>query len=141
MPRNGEASSAEPEGRWAAVVARDGFRPCKRCRPRELASQATREAARPIVAMCKMLEERDTAPSLHELAAHVGLSESHAHRLFARTTGLTTKQYRDAIIRERVHGELRASKSVTEAIYAAGFNASSRFYEHVARMLGMQPSE
>lgn len=118
-----------------------GFRPCKRCRPREHLSQARREAAQPIVAICRMLEEREETVSLPELAAHVGLSESHAHRLFLRMTGLTPNRYREAIVRARVQGALSKSRNVTEAIYAAGFNASSRFYEHVARALGMQPSQ
>lgn len=91
--------------------------------------------------MCQMLEERDTAPSLRELAAHVGLSESHAHRLFVRLTGLTPKGYREAVTRERVHDELRGSGTVTEAIYAAGFSSPSRFYEQVSRRLGMSPRQ
>jgi AraC family transcriptional regulator of adaptative response/methylated-DNA-[protein]-cysteine methyltransferase len=39
-----------------------------------------------------------------------------------------------------VRGELANGRSVTEAIYGAGFNSSGRFYESAARELGMTPS-
>jgi AraC family transcriptional regulator of adaptative response/methylated-DNA-[protein]-cysteine methyltransferase len=119
-----------------------GFRPCKRCQPRDSAAKSLREAARPVVAMCRLLEEDSGATtSLRALAEHVGLSESHAHRLFTEATGLTPKRYREAVVRARVHEELKSSGNVTEAIYAAGFSAPSRFYEHVSRMLGMPPRQ
>src|SRR5690606_1101756 len=114
-----------------------GFRPCKRCMPREALSEAV---ARPVIAMCKRIEESEHAPSLRELARHVGLSEGHAHRSFVRATGLTPKAYRDAVLRRRLQHELRERKTVTEAIYTSGFNSAGRFYEHVARALGMSPS-
>jgi hypothetical protein len=36
--------------------------------------------------------------------------------------------------------ELSSGSGVTQALYAAGFNASSRFYEQAPEMLGMKPS-
>lgn len=115
-----------------------GFRPCKRCRPAE---RAANPSAAAVVAMCALLEESAEPPSLAALAQHVGLSPSHAQRVFKGATGLTPKAYRDALRRRRVHAELQSRRSVTEAIYSAGFNASSRFYDHVARMLGMSPQQ
>jgi AraC family transcriptional regulator, regulatory protein of adaptative response / methylated-DNA-[protein]-cysteine methyltransferase len=91
--------------------------------------------------MCKLLEESDESPPFRSLAKHVGLSESHAHRLFVRTTGLTPKHYRDAVMRRRTHEHLTASSNVTEAIYSAGFSSKSPFYERVVPSLGMKLSQ
>jgi len=42
---------------------------------------------------------------------------------------------------KRVRTKLGESSSVTEAIYDAGFNSNSRFYETSNQILGMTPSE
>jgi AraC family transcriptional regulator, regulatory protein of adaptative response / methylated-DNA-[protein]-cysteine methyltransferase len=42
---------------------------------------------------------------------------------------------------KQVRSRLKKEASVTEAIYEAGFNSSSRFYETAAGNLGMKPSE
>lgn len=111
-----------------------GFRACKRCQPRQEMS----DAADMVVEMCARLE--DGPASLGELAEHVGVSPSHAQRVFVQVTGLSPKAYRDALMRRAVRRELRETQSVTDAIYAAGFSAPSRFYARVARILGMTPS-
>lgn len=115
-----------------------GFRPCKRCKPREKLAPAE---VRRVVEMCQWLEGSEGSPKLEALASHVGLSPSYAHRLFVKTTGLTPKDYRAALLKRRVHAELSTEKSVTAALYAAGFNSSARFYEHVGKTLGMSPSQ
>jgi AraC family transcriptional regulator of adaptative response/methylated-DNA-[protein]-cysteine methyltransferase len=114
-----------------------GFRACKRCRPRE-ASQSERDAA--IVARaCDLIEKADAPPRLATLAAAVGLSAFHFHRVFKTATGLTPKAYADAHRSDRVRRGLSASKTITGAIYDAGFNSNSRFYAESAQVLGMTP--
>ena len=56
------------------------------------------------------------------------------------TAGVTPKAYAAARRRVRVQTELRDAPNVTAAIYGAGYNASSRFYENVEAKLGMTPS-
>ena len=71
-----------------------------------------------------------------------GLSPFHFHRVFKAATGLTPKAYADAHRANAVRTSLaRGSSSVTEAIFDAGFNANSRFYEHADAMLGMKPTQ
>jgi AraC family transcriptional regulator of adaptative response/methylated-DNA-[protein]-cysteine methyltransferase len=115
-----------------------GFRPCKRCRP-DLPPRAEREAAM-VAGACRAIEAAEEAPSLGELARGAGVSPHHFHRLFKRIAGVTPKAYADAHRQRRVQDELGAGAGVTQAIYAAGFNSSGRFYAAAPDMLGMTPS-
>jgi len=121
--------------RQAAEAA--GFRPCKRCRP-DQPSRAQREAAL-VTESCRWLESAEEPPTLNELAARAGLSPYHFHRLFKRVVGVTPYRYARAQRTRRLTEELRGSGTVTEALYQAGYNASSRCYEEAGRMLGMTP--
>jgi AraC family transcriptional regulator of adaptative response/methylated-DNA-[protein]-cysteine methyltransferase len=78
-------------------------------------------------------------PKLAELAANAGLSPFHFHRMFRAEVGVTPKAYFTARRASRVREQLQESETVTEAVYAAGYSSSSRFYERSAEILGMQP--
>lgn len=121
-----------------ASAEKAGFRPCKRCRPSE-ATLAERQAAA-VAGACRMIEEAEEMPTLGALAESADLSRFHFHRVFKAVTGVTPKAYADAHRRARVQSELREAPSVTAAIYGAGYNASSRFYDDVEAKLGMTPS-
>ena len=91
---------------------------------------------------CRRIEAAEQPPSLDDLARQAGLSPFHFHRVFKAATGLTPKAYADAHRANTVRASLaRGSSSVTEAIFDAGFNANSRFYEHADAMLGMKPTQ
>jgi AraC family transcriptional regulator of adaptative response/methylated-DNA-[protein]-cysteine methyltransferase len=116
-----------------------GYRPSKR-----IASDQTSVAAHhaEIVAeACRRIEAADELPGLRALADHAGLSHYHFHRVFKRVTGLTPKGYADAHRANKVRDHLGRSDSVTEAIYEAGFNSNSRFYESSNYVLGMTPTD
>jgi AraC family transcriptional regulator of adaptative response/methylated-DNA-[protein]-cysteine methyltransferase len=68
------------------------------------------------------------------------MSPYHFHRVFKAVTGLTPKAYADAHRATRVREHLGRGRPVTEAIYDAGFNSNSRFYERADRVLGMKPA-
>ena len=80
-------------------------------------------------------------PSLVELANAVGRSPGYFHRVFKAAAGLTPKDYAVAYRAKKVRQALASSNTVTETIYEAGFNSSSRFYEKATDMLGMSPSQ
>jgi len=91
-----------------------------------------------IAAACRTLDASDNAPALEELATQAGLSPFHFHRLFKAETGVTPKAYATAARARRLRTELAAPEaSVTEAIYGAGFQSSSSFYESADQRLGM----
>ena len=73
-------------------------------------------------------------------ANKAGLSVYHFHRVFKAVTGLTPKAYSGAHQAKKVRNELSKNTTVTEAIFEAGYNANSRFYEKSTRILGMTPS-
>ncbi|MTJ80172.1 MAG: bifunctional DNA-binding transcriptional regulator/O6-methylguanine-DNA methyltransferase Ada [Telmatospirillum sp.] len=115
-----------------------GFRPCKRCRPDRRLPLSPHGAA--IVEACRIIEASEEPPSLESLAAAVGLSRFHFHRLFKEATGVTPKAYAVAHRSRRVREELAAGVPVTEAIYNAGFNSNGRFYAASHELLGMTPT-
>jgi AraC family transcriptional regulator, regulatory protein of adaptative response / methylated-DNA-[protein]-cysteine methyltransferase len=120
-----------------ADAERAGFRPCKRCCP-DQPPRAERQAAL-IAGLCRLIESRDEAPTLDELAQHAGLSAFHTHRIFKAVTGVTPRAYAAARRAGRVRAELRTRPTVTDAIYGAGYGSGSRFYED--GVLGMTPTE
>lgn len=79
-------------------------------------------------------------PSLDALAAAVGVSPHHLHRLFKTQTGLTPHKYAAACRNDRARKLMTRSTTVAEAIYRSGFNSSGRFYESAANVLGMTPT-
>ncbi|KGJ06251.1 6-O-methylguanine DNA methyltransferase [Paracoccus halophilus] len=116
-----------------------GFRPCRRCHPR---GQSAAQANAAIVAeACRLIAGSEEMPRLDDLAQRVGMSPSHFHRQFRAITGLTPKGWASAHRAGRLRSALEGPKgSVTDAIYEAGFNSNSRFYEQSDRILGMTPS-
>ncbi|MBI5249901.1 MAG: bifunctional DNA-binding transcriptional regulator/O6-methylguanine-DNA methyltransferase Ada, partial [Desulfomonile tiedjei] len=116
-----------------------GFRPCKRCKPNQ--SSLLEQYAAKITAACRIIEESENVLSLEDLAARVGFSTYHFHRVFKRVTGLTPRKYAAAHIEKRLRNELSSADTVTEAIYSAGYSSSSRFYEKSNEVLGMTPTD
>lgn len=121
---------------WRAAED-DGFRACRRCLPREPAIVDPHVGR--IQRACRLLDEAETRISLASLAGTVGLSRFHFLRLFKRVVGVTPAQYGIARREQRLRNELGKARRVTEAIYAAGYNSSGRFYAASRAMLGMQP--
>ena len=87
-----------------------------------------------------MIATAEEAPRLADLAARAGMSPFHFHRLFKTVAGVTPKAYAAQMQARRAADRLLTAGTVTEAIYDAGFNSSSRFYETAAARLGMTPT-
>jgi AraC family transcriptional regulator of adaptative response/methylated-DNA-[protein]-cysteine methyltransferase len=123
----------------AADAEGAGFRPCRRCRPD--GPSPARAHAEKIAGICRVIEASEEPLSLAQLAARAGFSPYHFHRVFKAVTGLTPRSYAAAHRTGRVRRELDdRAKSVTQAIYDAGFNSGGRFYETADGILGMTPT-
>jgi AraC family transcriptional regulator of adaptative response/methylated-DNA-[protein]-cysteine methyltransferase len=118
-----------------AAARAAGFRACLRCRPDEVGrDRLAVEAAR------RFIEAAEEAPTLEQIAAHAGYAPHHFHRLFKRETGATPAAYARSLRADRLKAALAEEGSVTQAIYAAGYNAPSRAYADAQAHLGMTPS-
>ncbi len=116
-----------------------GYRPSRRAAADRTAVAAHHAAL--VGAACKHIETAQAMPTLHELAEQARMSPYHFHRVFKSATGLTPKAYADAHRASRMRARLGRNDSITDAIYDAGFNSNSRFYEASSRMLGMRPKD
>ncbi|ROL74859.1 bifunctional DNA-binding transcriptional regulator/O6-methylguanine-DNA methyltransferase Ada [Pseudomonas vranovensis] len=114
-----------------------GYRPSKR-RGADQTHVAEQHRAQ-VTRACALIESADPAPSLNQLAEQLNLSPFHFHRVFKAVTGLTPKAYASAHRARKVRTQLQQSATVTDALYEAGFNSNSRFYESSNARLGMTP--
>ena len=119
------------------AAEQQGYRPSKRLRRGQPSLENIYLAK--IAEACRYIEQHDEDVPLTELAEHIGISTYHFHRLFKATTGLTPKAYASAHRNQRLRASLNESERVTDAIFDAGFNSNSRFYETSSAMLGMTP--
>jgi AraC family transcriptional regulator of adaptative response/methylated-DNA-[protein]-cysteine methyltransferase len=124
----------------AAEAEAAGFRASRRA---QADRSATAAAHGELVAQaCRLIENAEASPNLDALAARAGMSPFHFHRIFKTETGLTPKGYASAYRARKLREELTAEgRTVTEAIYDAGFNSNSRFYETAEQILGMRAKE
>jgi AraC family transcriptional regulator of adaptative response/methylated-DNA-[protein]-cysteine methyltransferase len=117
----------------AALAA--GYRPCLRCKPDEVGRD--REAVAKAV---QMIEQSEEALTLDQLAGAVGYAPHHFQRLFTRDMGVSPAACARALRARRAEDHLSEDKSVTDAIYDAGYSGPSRFYADAKDRLGMTPS-
>jgi AraC family transcriptional regulator of adaptative response/methylated-DNA-[protein]-cysteine methyltransferase len=113
-----------------------GYRPSRRAKGDQ--SSAAVERTKLVAIACRLIETSETPPNLDELAAQADMSPFHFHRVFKAETGLTPKAYASAYRARKLREELGTHTSVTDAIYGAGFNSNSRFYETADQLLGMR---
>jgi AraC family transcriptional regulator of adaptative response/methylated-DNA-[protein]-cysteine methyltransferase len=118
-----------------------GYRPCKRCRPRDAAlsdpqAQLAQQAADYLAAHL----DDSASLTLTALGDALGYAPGHIRAVFKTVLGITPRQYADGLRRQVLKTRLREGAPVTEAIYAAGYHSPSRVYEQAGDTLGMTPA-
>ncbi len=123
-----------------AAAEAAGFRPCKRCKPRDW--QAELGLSTPVARACALFDaaDADRPPSLAEVALSVGVSANTLSKRFVAELGLTPRDWLIAKKRERFRKALRAGETVSGALYGAGYGSPSRVYESSDKALGMTPA-
>ena len=115
-----------------------GFRPCKRCLPRQNAPEKTRIEL--IAQICRAItvkiEERLT---IKQLSIQFNYSPSYLQRIFKLVVGITPKQYLEIFRLTEFKLELQKQTNISEAIYQAGYQSSSSLYDNISSKLGMTP--
>lgn len=102
---------------------------------------ATTDYARIEKAIRYLDRERATAPSLADVAAHVGLSESHFQRMFTRWAGISPKRFVQYRTAEMVKRLLRERRPVLETTYEAGLSGPGRLHDLVVNAEAVTPGE
>ena len=115
---------------------RAGFRPCQRCHPDE---EKTASLTR-VEQVCRLIEANlETPLSLQELAAQSEISAAHLQRTFKQVTGVSPRQYGEALRLQKVKSSLQNGDSILEAQNEAGFG-SRALYQRAPTQLGMTPA-
>lgn len=125
------------------AAEREGFRACKRCRPREVLRP--REQAALVERVWRLIEQAEANGrrlSLAALGKEVGMSPGHLQRVFSRETGLSPRAVAAALRAGKFRQALREAGGggVSRAVYQAGYGSPSRVYEGRHDELGMTPA-
>src|SRR5262252_10826124 len=113
-----------------------GYRPCRRCRPQEQDESAS--LVRRATAI--LAENTEESVGIGSLAAQLKTSGAKLRRAFHRSTGLSPREFSQALRLERLKKLLRDGANITEALYECGYGSSSRLYEKTNSQLGMTPA-
>jgi len=115
---------------------REGFRPCRRCKPDEIPA-----AVRIVQRAAQVLEsDLDEQINVGVLARKTGITSSALRRAFRQQVGLTPKELAAALRLKKFKKLLRQGDSITDALYATGYGSASRVYERSDAHLGMTPA-
>ncbi len=117
------------------IAENKGFRPCLRCKPQ---SESANPQTEIVLRACEILETEEQI-SLEDLSAELNLSATHLQKVFKEIIGVSPKKFAEMKRLEKFKNEIKKGSDVTNAMYEAGFNSSSRLYENVAEKLGMTP--
>lgn len=95
-----------------------------------------------VARMIRYLDAHHTnQPALSELAAVVGLSESHFHRLFRRWAGVTPKDFLQCLTVEHAKKRLQQSVGVLEAALETGLSGPGRLHDLLVTLEAVSPGE
>lgn len=115
---------------------RQGFRPCRRCRPNEVAGPVALVEG----ASRELAQLGDEGVRFAALAAKLATTPATLRRAFLQVTGLRPRELAQTLRLARFKKMLRDGKSIADALYATGYGSTSRVYERSNAQLGMTPA-
>jgi AraC family transcriptional regulator of adaptative response/methylated-DNA-[protein]-cysteine methyltransferase len=80
-------------------------------------------------------------PTLHEIAAHVGLSDFHFQRLFQRWAGISPKRFVQYLTLQAAKAMLAQSQSLLQTSEALGLSGTGRLHDLFIVLEKMTPGE
>jgi AraC family transcriptional regulator of adaptative response/methylated-DNA-[protein]-cysteine methyltransferase len=127
--------------RTAADAKAAGFRPCLRCQSKRLKGEAQIDRFAEVRRYIRKHIEYGELLKLEVLSKFFGQSPSYFQRTFKAAVGVTPRKYIEELRMQTFKEDLKSGKTVTNAIYEAGYGSSSRVYERVNSQLGMTPRQ
>jgi AraC family transcriptional regulator of adaptative response/methylated-DNA-[protein]-cysteine methyltransferase len=115
---------------------KQGYRPCLRCRPNEIAASSALVAN----AAKYLAQSSEETLRLSEVAYELNTNAATLRRAFRQVTGLTPRELAETLRVKRFKSLLRAGRNITDALYETGYGSSSRVYERSNAQLGMTPA-
>src|SRR5256885_14272320 len=115
---------------------KSGFRPCRRCRPNELAGPVALVQA----AARQLTQSNEDRMRFATLAKGLGTTSATLRRAFLQVTGLRPRELAAALRLARFKKMLRDGRSIADALYETGYGSPSRVYERSNAQLGMTPA-
>lgn len=123
-------------------AVKNGFRPCKRCRPdiTEYNYEPNRDL---LLSVKEKFNTNCNEPlDLKAISYEFGISTSHLTRLFKEFYGLSPLQYITKLRVAKAAELLRTSDiDIVEIAYTTGFKSLSNFYRNFKEQLGHTPKE
>ncbi|MDF1573856.1 MAG: methylated-DNA--[protein]-cysteine S-methyltransferase [Bacteroidales bacterium] len=86
-------------------------------------------------------EQRNTQPSLEEIAAHINMSPYHFQRLFTRWAGISPKKFLQFLTLQYAKEQLRQNFSLSQIAFEAGLSGTSRLYDLFVKLEGITPGQ
>ena len=80
-------------------------------------------------------------PSLSDVAAFVGLSESHFHRMFRRWAGVSPKRFLQFLTVDYAKAQLHAGSSVLRTTLDTGLSSASRLHDLFVTTTAVTPGQ
>lgn len=90
-----------------------------------------------IIKLAQSFEHDSNIEKIKDLAQAQGLSEGYFIKVFKSVLGVTPKQYIKVLKMEKMK-KLLPKQTVTAAMYEAGFNSSTEYYNYAQSALGMK---
>lgn len=115
---------------------KQGYRPCLRCKPNEIAASAALVAR----AAKLLAQSSEDGVRLSGLAKELNSNAGTLRRAFRQVTGLAPRELAEALRVQRFKSLLRSGRNITDALYETGYGSSSRVYERSNAQLGMTPA-
>jgi len=80
-------------------------------------------------------------PELRDVAVHIGLSESHAQRLFSRWAGISPKRFLQFLTVEHAKRQMGTTDDLLSLSLASGLSGPGRLHDLFVNMEAMSPGE
>lgn len=109
--------------------------------PSSDAAQAADSYQRIAAAIGYLREHRQQQPELAELAAQIGLSESHVQRLFSRWAGISPKRFLQFLTVEHAKRGMAQTGGLLDLALSSGLSGPGRLHDLFVNMEAMTPGE